>query len=154
MVLKRLSAAGPVHQPEPGIVRQAPPAQADRKPLAEPRFTHDFSPIRIHAPEEMALARPVALALSSHAQPLPPAYQRLGARLGADLADVRVHSGRDAAIAAKVLGTDELTVGHRVVLGIEPTGSHTSAGRRLLVHELVHVAQQVRAAGAPSRLVS
>ncbi len=147
-------AALPVRQPAPGIIRQAPAAQVDRTPLAEPEFTHDFSQIRIHASEEMALARLVGLALSSHAQPLPPAYQRLGASLGADLADVRVHSGRDAAIAATLLDADAFTVGRHVVLGIEQTGTHTSAGRRLLVHELVHVAQQVRASGVPSRLVS
>jgi hypothetical protein len=78
----------------------------------------------------------------------------MGARLGVDLAEVRVHSGRDAAIAATLLGADAFTFGRHVVLGTEAAGSHSAMGQRLLVHELVHVAQALRAASVPSRLVS
>jgi hypothetical protein len=142
-------AAVPARRAATEVMRQAPEPQFDLKSLGEPRFAHDFSHIEASSPAEIAAAPVVFQALKSHAQPLSPAYrQGLGARLGADLADVRVHTGRDAAIAAMALDAEAFTVGSHVVLGDAPMR------RQLLVHELVHVAQQPRAAGAPSRILS
>ncbi|MFJ8579385.1 DUF4157 domain-containing protein [Micromonospora sp. NPDC093277] len=64
-------------------------------------------------------------------------------RLGWDLAQVRVHTGRNAADSATALGAQAYTVGRHIVLGAG-AGPGSDTGRRLLAHELAHVAQQAR----------
>jgi hypothetical protein len=68
-------------------------------------------------------------------------------RLGADLSHVRVHEGPDAHVAAASVGARAYTVGHHIVLGRESYGPASSAGRRLMAHELTHVLQQDGATG-------
>jgi Domain of unknown function (DUF4157) len=68
-------------------------------------------------------------------------------RFGHDFAGVRVHTGTRASEAARSVDAQAFTVGHDVVFGAGRFAPRTSAGRRLLAHELTHVAQQ---AGAPS----
>jgi hypothetical protein len=66
--------------------------------------------------------------------------------VGHDLASVRLHAdGRAAQLAASVRAR-AFTVGEDVVFARGALRPDTSAGRRLLAHELVHVRQQ-RAAG-------
>lgn len=66
------------------------------------------------------------------------------ARLGRDLGDVRVRTDPEAARAERAAA---FTVGSDIVFGAGRYAPETSAGRRLLAHELVHVVQQD--AGAP-----
>jgi Domain of unknown function (DUF4157) len=68
------------------------------------------------------------------------------ARLEADLSAVRIHTGPEAARSAASVDARAYTVGSQVVFGPEGYSPTTPAGRRLLAHELVHVAQQRRAA--------
>ena len=65
------------------------------------------------------------------------ARRRLGARLGPDLPDVRVHDDERAALAARVLGARGFALGRDVVLGARDDS--------LLAHEVAHVVQQQRA---------
>lgn len=74
------------------------------------------------------------------------ARQLLRPRLGVDLADVRVHTGRVADRNAKSLGAQAFTYGHDVVFAAGRYDPGSRAGLELLAHELVHVGQQ-----APSR---
>src|SRR5205823_4289951 len=63
-------------------------------------------------------------------------------RFGHDFSGVRVHANSRAAASARAVNALAYTVGRDVVFGVgryEPT---TSAGRRLLAHELTHVVQQ------------
>ena len=64
------------------------------------------------------------------------ARRRLGARLGHDLRDVRVHDGERAALAARVLGARGFALGRDVVLAARDAS--------LLAHEVAHVVQQER----------
>jgi hypothetical protein len=66
------------------------------------------------------------------------------AALGIDLETIRIHSGGSA---ARELQADAFTFGDDVVVG-EGYEPGSAAGRRLLAHELAHVAQQ-RAGGEP-----
>jgi hypothetical protein len=64
-----------------------------------------------------------------------------------DLADVRVHTGTAASASAGALNARAYTVGDDIVLG-DGYDADSPRGRRLLAHELAHVAQQ-RAHGRP-----
>lgn len=63
-------------------------------------------------------------------------------RLGQDFSGVRVHADPRAAAAARALDADAFTHGRHVVFGPGMYAPSTSAGRQLLIHELVHVRQQ------------
>ena len=58
------------------------------------------------------------------------------ARLGADLSDVRLHTGGDARASAAAVGARAYTSGSHVVIGVGGTD------KRTLAHELTHVIQQ------------
>ena len=62
--------------------------------------------------------------------------------LGGGLEVVRVHTGAGAAASARELGARAYTVGTHVVFGPGRFAPETTAGRRLLAHELAHVVQQ------------
>ncbi|MCU1283073.1 MAG: hypothetical protein JWM53_6619 [bacterium] len=65
-------------------------------------------------------------------------------RLGADLANVKVHTGGDAAGAAEDLQARAFTVGEDVHFGAGQFAPGTKEGDRLLAHELTHVVQGQR----------
>jgi hypothetical protein len=67
---------------------------------------------------------------------------------GADLSDVRVHTGADAADDARSLRARAFTVGQDVSFAAGQYQPGTQEGERLLTHELVHTVQQ--RGGAPS----
>jgi uncharacterized protein DUF4157 len=72
----------------------------------------------------------------------------LEARLRVDLETVRVHDDGPADTAARAVGARAFTVGDDVVFRSGEYQTGTAAGRRLLAHELTHVAQQ-RGGAAP-----
>jgi hypothetical protein len=64
------------------------------------------------------------------------------AKFSRDFRQVRVHCGTRATKVSQMLGAQAFTIGHDIAFGggnFEPT---STTGQRLLVHELVHVAQQ------------
>ncbi len=63
-------------------------------------------------------------------------------RFGVDLDDVRVHTDGKATESARAVNALAFTVGRDVVFGAGQYSPGTPAGRRLLAHELAHVAQQ------------
>ena len=64
-------------------------------------------------------------------------------RLGEDFSRVRLHTDEGAA----ALGANALTRGNDIAFARDRYRPGTPAGRRLLAHELVHVAQQKRSGG-------
>jgi hypothetical protein len=64
------------------------------------------------------------------------------ARFGHDFSRVRVHADARAAESARAVGALAYTVESHVVFGAGRYAPQTMAGRRLLAHELTHVAQQ------------
>ncbi len=74
------------------------------------------------------------------------------ARFGRDFGGVRVQTGAAEAEAAEALRTRAFTMGDRIVFQEGQYNPHTTAGRRLLAHELAHVVQQQgRDSGDPAR---
>lgn len=63
-------------------------------------------------------------------------------RFDHDFSGVRVHADATAAESAAALEAQAFTVGRDVVFGANRYAPNTSAGRRLLTHELAHVVQQ------------
>ncbi|SFF76418.1 protein of unknown function [Novosphingobium sp. CF614] len=75
-------------------------------------------------------------------RPLPEATRRRAeARLGLDLAGVRLHTGAQAAARAEALGANAFALGDDVVMGDGRFAPETREGEALLMHELSHVAQ-------------
>ncbi|MEV0535990.1 DUF4157 domain-containing protein [Kitasatospora sp. NPDC050463] len=84
-----------------------------------------------------------AAGIGTPGEPLPPALREAAqAALGADLGPVRLHRGAVAEGAASALGARAYAFGAHVVLGTGWDGPATASGRRLLAHELAHVAVQ------------
>ncbi len=95
-----------------------------------------------------------ALARRGGGLPLAPELRaELEPTLGVVLGGVRVHDGPAAAAAAAMLHADAFTAGHDVFFASGRFAPESADGKRLLVHELAHVAQVGRgAASAGSRL--
>jgi hypothetical protein len=65
-----------------------------------------------------------------------------------DFSQVRIHSDSHAAASARAVNARAYTVGQDIVFGDQQYAPHTSAGRRLLAHELTHTVQQTGSSGA------
>ena len=63
-------------------------------------------------------------------------------RFGADFSTVRVHTGGDAAYLARSINARAFTTGRDVVFGAGQYAPESTAGKRLMAHELTHVVQQ------------
>jgi hypothetical protein len=82
-------------------------------------------------------------ALASPGQPLDAATRTfMEPRFGYDFSQVRVHADGQAAESSKAVNALAYTVGQDVVFGSGKYDPVSSAGRRLLAHELAHVVQQ------------
>jgi hypothetical protein len=82
-------------------------------------------------------------ALRSQGTPIEaPIRERFESALGHDFSHVRIHVDGSAAESASAIGAVAYTVGGDVVFGAGRYAPETELGRRLLAHELVHVAQQ------------
>lgn len=62
--------------------------------------------------------------------------------LGADFSDVRVHTDERASESAEAVGAQAYTVGNDIAFRSGAYSPGTSAGQRMLAHELTHVVQQ------------
>lgn len=69
-------------------------------------------------------------------------------RFGYDFSGVRIHSGERAAALNSDLNARAFTYGRDIYFGASMYSPHTTAGRRLLAHELAHVVQQNRSGTA------
>lgn len=97
----------------------------------------------------MSQARPTAVppivheVLRSPGQPLDMATRNaVEPHFGYDFSQVRVHTDARAAESARSVDALAYATGHDVVFGGGQYAPGTSAGRRLLAHELTHVVQQ------------
>ncbi|MEJ7602140.1 MAG: DUF4157 domain-containing protein [Kofleriaceae bacterium] len=63
-------------------------------------------------------------------------------RFRQDFGGVRIHTDDQAARSARSVDARAYTVGQHIVFDSDTFAPHTKAGRRLIAHELTHVAQQ------------
>jgi len=91
--------------------------------------------------------------LRSPGRPLPGAARSMmEAGLGHDFSRVRVHTDGRAADSARAVRALAYTVGHNVVFAAGQFSPATTSGRKLLAHELTHVAQQGAVGHVPNRI--
>lgn len=91
-------------------------------------------------------------ALASSGQPLDASGRAFAEqRLGRDFGGVRVHADATADRAARAIGARAFTVGRDIAFASGEYMPATPAGQHLLLHELVHVAQQENAPGVVRR---
>jgi hypothetical protein len=91
---------------------------------------------------------------ASTGEQLDPATRRpMEAHFGADLADVRVHTGSEAAKSATSLDALAYTSGRDIYFASGMYAPSSDSGRRLLAHEVAHVVQQGSGA-VPSRIAA
>ncbi|NVB80245.1 MAG: DUF4157 domain-containing protein [Kofleriaceae bacterium] len=69
--------------------------------------------------------------------------------LGADLSDVRIHTGQESQDAANAVGAKAYTIGQDIHFGASYYDPSSSSGQHLLAHEVAHTAQQ--RGGSPTR---
>jgi hypothetical protein len=92
----------------------------------------------------------VPAALRTPGQPLDAATRAsLEPRFGRDFRDVRVHADELASESANAVNALAYTAGNHIVFDRGRFAPDTVSGRRLLIHELAHVAQQGRRPMAP-----
>jgi len=72
-------------------------------------------------------------------------------RFGRSFDGVRVHRGRDAAMAAQALNARAFTVGRDVFFGAGQYQPQSRSGRELIAHELTHTVQQAGVPGVAAR---
>jgi len=90
----------------------------------------------------------VSRAFAGGGRPLPEAMRSFfEPRFDADFSDVRVHTGLAADAAARSIDAEAFTVGTDVAFAKGNYDPGTTAGKRLLAHELTHVVQQTGAGG-------
>lgn len=100
------------------------------------RTVADSSPVRKLPPT-------VHEVLRSPGQPLDSATRAyMEPRFGHDFSGVRVHTDTQAAESARAVNALAYTIGRNVVFGAGQYAPGTTAGQRLLAHELAHVVQQ------------
>ena len=76
-------------------------------------------------------------------QPLPESVrQYFEPRFGCDFSHVRIHTDSQAGESAQEINALAYTVGHDIVFGPGQYAPSSTAGHRLLAHELVHTLQQ------------
>ncbi len=73
-------------------------------------------------------------------------------RFGHDFSHVQIHSDARAAESARSVNAAAFTVGEQIVFGTGQYSPGTSAGRRLMAHELSHVVQQNGNTSNPSTI--
>ena len=146
--LRNILRQGPQAKLRVGRVDAPEEKQADRTADTVMRMPAPHSrtaPRRQAGTEPAAVAKETGMA-PSHGKALPaPALDFFESRFGRSFGGVRVHSGSDAAAAAQALDARAFTVGRDVFFNQAEYQPASVEGRRLLAHELAHVAQ----GGAP-----
>jgi flagellar basal body-associated protein FliL len=90
-------------------------------------------------------------AIKRGGQPLPESVRNFfEPRFGYDFSQVRVHTGAQAAEAARAVDAQAFTVGQDIVFGAGHYAPETTAGKKLLAHELTHVVQQQSSINSPT----
>ncbi|MFB9926960.1 DUF4157 domain-containing protein [Amycolatopsis halotolerans] len=142
-----------VAAPEPKAVRAEEEATVDDSARSWPGADFSQVPVRTgrerRDPDEEGQVSEV---LDSPGTPLDTeARSLLEPRFGRDFSRVRVHTGAKAAESATALAARAYTVGQDIVFGAGRYAPNTTAGMRLLAHELTHTLQQPVAAPGVAR---
>ncbi len=124
-------------------IRRKPAFAAPSSSMRAPAGVIQRAGASVRSPRHSEIPPIVHAVLRSPGQPLDAASRAfMEPRFGHEFGHVRVHTGEKAARSARNLDALAYTVGHDVVFASGQYSPHSSAGRRLLAHELTHVLQQ------------
>ncbi|MEU1515436.1 DUF4157 domain-containing protein [Streptomyces sp. NPDC005811] len=127
-----MSAVTPVRQQQPEPPRRKRPKRS--------------TPLRQQGARRTPPAPDAVLAQAG--KPLEPGVGRVMEEwLGHDFSGVRIHSDRDAAALAALVGADAVAVGRDIFFASGAYRPETAQGLRLLAHELLHTVQRPDAPG-------
>jgi hypothetical protein len=142
-----------IRMPDPGVSITATPPRVSRKCAAceeEDRTVRKESNGQAQARGEApSIVRDVLSAPGTSLDAETRAF--FEPRFGADFSAVRVSADAHAADSARAVGAQAYAFGSRIVFGAGMYQPSTREGRRLLAHELAHVAQQ-SAGNAPAAI--
>ena len=129
----------------------------------EPRFGHDFSRTPVTSVAASSLQHKLTVGAPNtreefEADRVADSVMNMSHRVASptasepvhDFSQVRIHADSRAAASAQAVNARAYTVGHDIVFADQQYAPHTSAGRRLLAHELTHTVQQTGSGGSPS----
>jgi hypothetical protein len=137
--------APPITAAPPRISRKCDACAKDEEKTVRPK------PVAPAASEAAAPAQ-VESALAAPGRPLDPAARAFfEPRFARDFSRVRVHADAAAAASAQAIGARAYAAGADIVFAAREYAPGTEAGRRLLAHELAHVAQQDAGPGVVRR---
>ncbi|MEA2563869.1 MAG: hypothetical protein QOH06_5373 [Acidobacteriota bacterium] len=151
-----------MRMPEPGVQRMCSECEEEREGQGVVQRMCAECEEEMHAKEEPGRTpsvpggfEPRFAALRGSGQP-PSAAERsfFEPRFGNDFAGVRLHTGPAAGELARSVHARAFTLGDSIVFGSGQYSPGTSAGRRLLAHELAHTVQQSGGARRVQRFVS
>jgi len=132
-------------------------AELQRQPVEEEEEEEELLQAKEMPGHTPVVTPKVASEIASMAgggQPLPASERTFfELRFGRDFSQVRVHSGAQAAKAARTVKAQAFTVGRDVVFGAGEYAPGTTSGQRLLAHELTHVVQQTVLQQRPKSLL-
>jgi hypothetical protein len=136
-----------MRMPDPDVSIAAAPPQVSRKCAAceeEETLQTKLTP-SANATATLDVGAAVR-ATERGGEPLPGALRSyFEPRFGHDFGRVRIHADAMAAVSARALQARAYTIGSGIVFGDGQYAPGTREGRRLLAHELAHVAQQGQA---------
>lgn len=123
-----------MRMPEPAVQRQPEEEEEEELQAKElPGQTSEVTPnLESHINAIRGGGQPLSESTRAFFEP----------RFGYDFSQVQVHTGTDADTLNHALNARAFTRGHDVVFGAGQYAPGTTAGRRLLAHELTHVVQQ------------
>ncbi len=126
------------------VLRMAPPApRAAAGAPAPPRPLVQRQPVEATGGPPVADPAQIGEVLRGGGQPLDAATRAfMEPRFGHDFSRVRVHTDAPAVASAEALAARAYTAGSHIVFGAGEYAPASPGGRRLLAHELTHVAQQ------------
>ena len=174
-ILQRKSMNNSGLGPAPRIVHEVlnspgNPLDADTRSFFETRFAHEFSHVPVRSISKQLSPSSLTVGESGNVDEqeadrvadsvmknrkcenkAPSSRERHGGKF--DLSHVRVHTDARSAESARAVNALAYTVGNNIVFGSGEFAPATNEGRKLLAHELTHVAQQSGPAGKLRRKV-
>jgi Domain of unknown function (DUF4157) len=136
----------PEKKEEEKVQRMAGPKEEEKVQRAPEKKEEEKLQKKEAAPTVVAPANTASNYISSingKGQPLSSGLQHFyGSRIGADFSDVKIHTGQEATQSATEINAQAYTYGNNVVFNEGKYRPETNEGKRLLAHELAHVAQQ------------
>ena len=119
-----------------GGVRTLSSTPRVRRSLRSPQVGAAGGPLDSDTEQRLQRAR-------SGGTPLVAGLQRsIGEAMGADVSNVRLHSGAESSALNAEMGARAFTLGNDVFLGDGAPSTDTDAGLRLVAHEVAHTVQQ------------